>query len=424
VVRIFLALRLPSTSPQAPSTLLLLQHHPRSHPLLDNMPRAANPSRTSNNIWNRFYTEWCKGRKECGLPCSRKLASEEWKKMSQDEKAKYSLRSGKTPEQAEVPGLSDEVLANTGLNATPIQHEEQLPASPVFSEVGSVTNPSTFGEPPITVLSVLDQPPSAGLSSVVHELALPGLPATSEFPDLGPFFTANQSSFAADFSPVEEAFVPGPPPTPLSAPIPSHPLTGDHFLNDASFSYLDEFTYEYSDLTPDPAFISPEFNLWEIFGEVPSSSTVSTEISESSGPPTPVPVTPATGYHPLEFLTTGCTPQLHALDIPAELDNYQFGFNGVEAEVPGQQMWNGQQGLAPPAPATAPGQFDQTAGFPGFPHLWNDQPQAGPSRAFDQDVTHAAVQQAFNAVNVNNFGLDGKPLRVGLVGVQLWFAPA
>ena len=98
----------------------------RSLPTLDNMPRAANTSNTPKHAYGNWFSHWCEVRKPKGLLCTRKLAGEAWRKMSEDEKAIYCVQ-----ESLHVTGPfcyldEDEDLINNVVssNASPVQGEE------------------------------------------------------------------------------------------------------------------------------------------------------------------------------------------------------------------------------------------------------------------------------------------------------------
>ncbi|KAF9651993.1 hypothetical protein BDM02DRAFT_3183990 [Thelephora ganbajun] len=386
--------------------------------------KTSTTAKTSDHLgaaWPRFYAEWCKGRKERGLPCYRKLAGNEWKKLSPDEKAMYRVRRRETPKLPYVTGPSyedEDSVSVVSLDATPVTRKEQLPASPLFSEFGPFDGPSA-----------LDQAPSTGPSSAVIELALPGPSCTNKVSIPEPFSTTDQPSVNILSFVVEEPPVPGPSLIPPSTFIPLHPLPETHFLDDLGFSLLDESAYNHT-----PSFGSPEINWWRS-----SSGVALAETNELALPPS-VPPTPTTGYSNQGSFTPGYTPGLLTQNLPAELDDNLFVFNDAESAVSGQPLWNvhqdaeyvPQQSLAFPTPAVV-GQSGQQVGFPSDPYQWNeiarvlesDQPQVTPPPVYDQNATLSFLQQTLNSVNVDNFGQgSSKPLRMELVGVQFWLAPS
>lgn len=393
-------------------------------------PTTSSVSGSSLDAWNRYYIAWCKDRKEFGLPCCRKEASREWKRLSPDEKAMYYVRRRDTPKPAHVTGpldspYDDEDIVNNvvSLIATPVAEKEELPLSPLFSESGSFVGPSFLDE----FLPGPDQVSSTSPSHFVLELPFPGPSTTNE---VEPSSTTGQPYF--------------------TAPVLSLPLPESLFQDGTDISILDESAYNYSVFPPDTAFTSPEENWWDLnFSDLPSAM-IPAETSGSSLV-TPVPITPTTGYTAPGLATSGYTPGLFTQDLPAEFGDNQYAFNGAEGAVPEQPMWNtyqdfghiGQQPLAPPTPVlptfapppVATGQFDQTNGFQDYQHLpWNNSTQVPgndglqPPQFFvpnqcAQNVPHTPIQQTFNVVNTCNCGQGGKPVRIGTVGVQLWFAP-
>jgi len=447
----------PSRNLQATSTLLISTTRTlpffHSHSTLDNMPRAQNTSDSPRHpvAYRNWYFDWCKERKLQGLSCSRKFASSAWRKMSEDEKARYRAQPHETPESPHITGPfhyldEDEDLINNvvSLNPSPVKEEEQLPLSPLFSEFEHGGGPSIFDEFYAPGPSVLDQGPSTEPRRVVLELPFSGPSSANEFPLAGPSFNTDQFSFAAPSPSVDEPFVDSPPAVSHSTPIPSHPpLPANDVVNEPDFSLLDEAAYTYqASLPPAHELTFPEYNFWD----ETSYDPIPTEIHQLDLP-TPVPTTPMTGYNALQ--TPWYTPGLHSQPLPTGLDDTQFLFDNVEVPVvpEQQQTWSNnyessecfpQLSMEPPTPAPplAPvpeigGQFDQMAGFQGDPYQWNGAPNAQmfennqfqipPAPVFDQNLPLAAVQQVFNAVNINNLGQEGK--RLGLVGVQLWFTP-
>jgi len=388
------------------------------------MIRTTNTSSTSHssiNSWNRFYSTWCEGRRELGLPCSRKLASKELDRLT----ALYRTERRKTPKLADAAGSFDRSYGGDDLidnvvssNATPITQGEQDPASPLFTEVGSVVG--SF---------VLDSPP------VVQELTLPGYSPTNEVPVLELPYTAYQPSFTTP-SAFEESPA-GPLPTPSSAATSAYSPSENHFLGDTDFQSFDEPAFNYSDF---------------FFGT--PSATASTETSSDLH--TPVSTAPATGYPTPGLVTPGSG--LLAQELPAGLDDDQFVFNSAEAATPEQPMWStcpcpqcvGQQSLVPsspvlptaaptPVPSPVPavqGQLVQSVEFSNDLYSGNetaqaleaDQPQAAlplnplVSDQSVQNVRLDTIQRVLNAVNTSNIGQGGKPGQVGLSGVHIWFS--
>ena len=416
------------------------------------MPRTPRAPHRRITAYQRFYTQWCKERKEYALPCSLRAAGKIWKKMTEEEKAMYRVQLREASEQPRITGpfydpFEEEDLINNvvSLNSSPIKQEEQLLVSPFLGDFWPVPGPSTLDELPISgpSTSVFDQSISTGPSPVIHELPLDSSP-TDEVPATEPCSSMDQSSFTAFLSAIEESPAAGSSSIPLSAPIPTYPLPACRFLDGTDFSLLDESAYAYLPPTPTPTFASSEGNWWDLFGEVPP-----TAIPTESDPPTSVPITPATGHSSLALPAPQYTPGLHTQDLPSGLEGGQFAFNGMEAAVPEQPTWNThddtgnfqQLSLAPfapipPAPVPTflpppmvPGQFGQMAGFSDNSCSWdntarvlgNDQLQVTLPPIHNQNIPFAAVQQSFDAINAN-FGQGGKPLR--LAGVSLWFAPS
>ena len=464
--RVFLTPPQPSRNPQASSTLPTptTRTFPffRSHSTPDNMPRAANTSDSPKHrvAYRDWYVDWCKERKPHGLPCNRKLAGKAWRKISEDDRAGCRAQPHETPESLHVTepiyySDEDEDFVNdvVSLNPSPVKEVEQLPLSPLFSDVGPDVGPSIFNEFHAAGPSVLDQCPSTGPRGVALELPFQGPSSVNELPLTGPSFNAGQFSFVTPSPSVNGPPIDSPPEISPSTPVPSHSLPTNNVVNQPDFSLLDEVAYTYqASLPPTHELTFPEYNFWD---EAPYDP-IPTGVHQLDLP-TPVPTTPVTGYNALQ--TPWYTPGLRTHDLPTGLDDTRFPYNNAEAPaVPEQQQqtWNNnyessecfpQLSVEPPtnAPVLAPdlapapeigGQFDQTAGFQGDPYQWNgvanvqmfendqlqnNQLQIPPAPVFNQNLPLAAVQQVFNSVNVNGLGQEGK--RLGLVGVQLWFVP-
>jgi len=415
-MRIFLTPHRPSTSLQVLSPIITLEifPSPSTSPPPDKMPRVPKTRitrktpitpitpRTRNrtkNSWNNFFSEQCEKAKACGVLYTVHDASKAWKKLTKDQQANYRVRRRGNPGLPQVTEPLDyENLdeSTVGLNtATPIEDEEQLSASPLFTEPesgdGSLASDESLAASP----SVLDQAPSAD-SSVVFELPLSG-----------PSSIIVRSPSTPFPSPLA-----GPSSTPLYAPTARYPVPGFLLPGNTGISHLEGDAYDcYADLPRSPMFPPYEGNWSDIFSEDAFSAADSAGFSEST-PPTAVPVTPTTGHHSLGLITPWYTSGYNDQEFFAEL-NHLFGFNGVEATIPEHPTWNfeyyNQQSLVPQtpvlpivAPAPAPiyfdvpgvgGQFNQMAVFSGNANSWNNpsqviqsnQPQVPPPSAIQQD---------------------------------------
>lgn len=391
------------------------------------MPRAPTTPRASNHsmtAFQHFYAEWCKERKLLGHSCARRFAGQEWKQMSPDEKAVYRPPPHKSPVSSDATVAPGEDSIDNAANSdpTPIEQEEE---HPLFSESGLAVG-----------LAALDESPAVG---------------PSEVPALGPSSVTDLFPFNLLSPVVQGAPVSGPSSNQLSTSIPTPPIPTSQFLNGTDFSLLTDSAYNHLAAgTPSPGLASLEANWRDLFDDLTPYTTTAT--IQGSAPPTPVPTTPVTGHTGMGFHAPWYTPGLYTPDVPAGLGDNQFVFNDTHTVGPEQLLWDTFEGtdplprlsLAPPSPilpAPAPevvGQFHDIAGYPVHSFPRDDiirvseydqprpqpQPQAAPPPVFDQNIPFGALQQTFNALNANNFGQEGERLRVGLVGVQLWFAPS
>jgi hypothetical protein len=399
-----------------------------------NAPVTPNSLGRSSNPWPRFYAMWCKERRALELPCNIKLAGKEWKALPQSEKDKYAVRCRGVLELPEVTEASDHFTEDegsadgmAGSEATPVKLETQLPVSPLFSEHGPYDGPSVLDNFLLEGSSALRRAPSIGPSPVVH--GLPFSVSTNGIPDLGP-----------SFSVVEEHPIAGPSSTPLPAPLPSYPLPDTSLFTEEDL-LQGEAAYEYLE-SLQASTIDPRMLGWLNFGSgLPSAAAP--PMTGDSGPPTSVHTTPTTGYTQPGLVTPGFTPWGATQDLPVELGDNQFGFNGVDGAAQEQFMWNGyqdseyvpQQPLAPPYPilptsGPAPAVMEQynQAGMSWAEIarvLEGDQPHAiVPPPLPVQNASLDLVEQALEVVNVDKPGMDGSPLRPRLMMVQLWFNQA
>lgn len=432
----------PSSSPQAPSTLVPTHSNTPPLPLTHNpnaMPRVASTPSTPkrHDIYHSRI---------------RALAEKAWKSMSEDEKAEFRAKNRESSEVPSADGDFDldeeEDLVNNivSLSASPVKEEEQSSPSPLFSEVEPSVGPPAFGGSHPASPSVPHQVPSSDPPSVVPGSPLPGPSSANEGPTVGPSLTINPPFFSTS-SPSESS--PGssessPEPITVLAP---QPLPANNFVNGANFSLDDQFAYPYFGSTAQvPELTFPQYNSWEAAFDSFQNGTYELEL------PTPVPPTPATGYTALQ--APWYTPGLQTQGLPTGSSDTQFVFSNAQTAFPEQQTWTTNEhsvnclphlSAAPPtpapvsAPALSPAPIEITTQSNHLLGLQGDQDRSDnvtygpmfennqlPSQfplALTQETSLATAQNVFDAINVNNSLAHQEGKRIGLVGVQLWFLP-
>jgi hypothetical protein len=257
-------------------------------------------------------------------------------------------------------------LVNNVVSLLPVPvKQEELPASPLFTQLGSnVGSPTVYGFSPAGTNEVL------ALESPFH---MGQSPSTALSPTTEDFPVAGSSTYLH-----------------APAPISSGGLSGWFYPGDADSSPLNEVSHH--NLTPCP----DNFQYWPRQGMF--SDTFPTEI-DGLGPPTAVPRTPTTGYHTAGLVTPGNIPAVYAQDLPTGLNNSMFGFAGTEASVQptcdfssyfncteqaspftAQTFFNAAPAPAPaPVPTPAPkfptpvhtGQFNQNIGSQDDVQTWH-----------------------------------------------------
>ena len=507
-----------SSSPQAlkPSSPLRSSLHSSQPPKLFSSSTHAQPStimaRTTNapstpRVYRGGYkyTGIHKARKELKELKELNLATKElrratkiYEKLIRERKAKNRARSESTliPESscATSPADSlyaDEDLSNAvvSLSPAPVKQEEQPSTSPFSYDFGSVAGSPAPSEYSASTPSTLDEGsiatpalgyfPSTGPSDKAPFL---GYYPTNEAYIPGPSPTVDRSSFSPFFPAIEEPPLAGPSSTTWTASAFSNLALPSNDIRDGfDPSRLNEFAPLLSLPSPAPNSASQGID-WglSLFSEPPSNTPIT--ISES-GPSTPAPPTPissapipSTPIYSAPIYSTpipsapvlptpapeytnfgGYNPGVYTQDLPVGLGNDQFAFNGVEAAVPAQQVWNPYQNfgdipqpffglpalptpaLAPaPAPALAPApipvpapapvvaeQPNQRTGNLGHPHLWNhisqtfesDRIQAK-SPLLQQNFSLPTLEQTLAAIQLNNATRGGQqPVK----SVKLWF---
>ena len=404
--------------------------------------------------WNRFYAERCEEERAFSLPHSPGPADGEVGMMPQDVKGEYRDQSyGTLEEPPQVTkhweylyGVDDLVDNVVRLDPTSVKQEEFspppcysesefTPGSPAFDEF-STPSPSTFDQVHSPEFSYPDYG-SSFLSSLY----------TSEVPTPGPSSHMDQPPF-----PVAS------PSSPLPAPTPSYPIhfrryTSPDGTNSPPFN---EATSNYLDLPQNPASPYQGGGCFDHpYGGAFHSNIAPVGIDGSG--PTAAPLTPTTGYNAFGLATPRFTSGLCAHDLPAELDNNQFAFTGMDAGVPQQQqqpVWNfgqgsgcvDQQSMPFPSPGFAP-----VAPAPPFPvdrhsvsqedqKFWeniaktleSDQPQAAPAPIPQQVISFPTPQRAtvkhtfkfkhsVSVVSLGGTGQDGTPLQISMPKVNITF---
>jgi hypothetical protein len=471
------------------------------------MARTTNAPSTPRNYRGGYKYTGIKARRELKEFKQLNLATKELRRATKicerlvrEKKAENRARSESTPipesSCATSPADSlyaDEDLGNAvvSLSPAPVKQEEQPSTSPLFYDFGSVASSPALSEYSASSPSTLDEGtiatpalgyfPSTGPSDKAPFL---GYYPTNEAYIPGSSPTVDQSSFSPFFPAIEESPLAGPSSTTWTASAFSNlALPSNDVREGFDPSRLNEFAPLLSLPSPasNPASRGFDWGL-SLFSE-PLSNTPIT-ISESGPstpvpstpitpapiysapvysapiPPTPIPSTPVLPTPAAEYTNFGgYNPGMYTQDLPVGLGNDLFAFNGVEAAVPAQQIWNPYQNfggipqpffglpalptpalapapaptLAPaPAPAPVPTPFpvvaeqpNQRTGILDHPHLWNhisqtfesDRIQAT-SPLLQQNFSPPTLEQTLATIHLNNAGRGGQqPVK----SVRVWF---